>query len=527
MEVPSPDPVADLASERFGVKYLFPLQRLVIANVLDAAEGGEGLRQIALLPTGFGKSLCFQLPALLLPGPTIAVYPLLALIEDQRRRLAAADVACAAFRGGMPDGERAEAEAALSSGRAKLVLTNPECLRGRLLGFLAGLRPSHLAIDEAHCVSEWGETFRPAYLELGRAIEALAPRAVTAFTATASPPVLEAVSRILFGGEPATLVDTDADRPNIHYSVRRCLSRERAVESLIAELGRPAIVFASSREGVQILAELLRARLGTREVRFYHAGLSKEEKEKTEKWFYGSTDGILTATCAYGMGVDKRNIRTVIHYEPPPSVEAYLQESGRAGRDGLPARAVLILGPETRATAAREKDQARRARREALIERAEGTATCRREAYLGLLGADLGHPCEGCDVCEGRALAEPEGKEELRDFVRANPRRFDESEAVRLLLGKGGEPPDCAGSGAMTDWRKEDVVAALRSAIREGIVGVLKRGPWKGKLVPANAAGGVRGSCLRLLPRSPGTRLPALRRRLPSFSGASCEEGGG
>jgi len=254
MEDPSSDPVTELASRRFGVEYLFPLQRLVIANVLDAAERDERLRQIALLPTGFGKSLCFQLPALLLPGPTIAVYPLLALIEDQRRRLAAAGVACAVFRGGMPEGERTEAEAALASGRAKLVLTNPECLRGRLLSFLSGLGPSHVAIDEAHCVSEWGETFRPAYLELGRAIEALSPRAVTAFTATASPPVLESVSRILFGGEPATLVDTDADRPNIHYSVARCLSRERAVESLVARLERPAIVFASSREGVQILA---------------------------------------------------------------------------------------------------------------------------------------------------------------------------------------------------------------------------------------------------------------------------------
>lgn len=485
MEDPFPDPVTSLAAERFGVRYLFPLQRLVIANVLDAAELGESLRQAALLPTGFGKSLCFQLPALLLPGPTIAVYPLLALIEDQRRRLAEAGVACAVFRGGMPEEERSKAEAELAAGRVKLVLTNPECLRGRLLAFLAGLGPSHVAIDEAHCVSEWGETFRPAYLELGRAIEALAPRAVTAFTATASPPVLESVSRILFGGEPATLVDADADRPNIHYSVKRCLSRERAVESLIARLERPAIVFASSREGTQILAERLRSRLGTREVRFYHAGLAKDEKEKIEKWFYGSEDGILTATCAYGMGVDKKNIRTVIHYEPPSSVEAYLQESGRAGRDGLPARAVLVLGPGARGGALREEDGIRRARCEAFIGCAEDSSKCRREAYLGLLGAGLRHPCEGCDVCEGRAEAFPEGEAEIRAFVGANPRRYAEGEAVRLLLGAGGEPPVCEGSGALQGWRKEDAVEALHAAIREGIVGISKRGPWTGRLVPA------------------------------------------
>jgi ATP-dependent DNA helicase RecQ len=485
MEDPAYDPVADLASERFGVRYLFPLQRLVIANVLDAEDRDERFRQVALLPTGFGKSLCFQLPALLLPGPTIAIYPLLALIEDQRRRLEAAGVACAVFRGGMPDEERRAAEASLASGRTKLVLTNPECLKGRLLDFLAGLGPSHVAIDEAHCVSEWGESFRPAYLELGRAIEALAPRAATAFTATASPPVLEAVSRILFGGEPATLVDTDADRPNIHYSVARCLSRERAVESLIARLERPAIVFASSRDGVQILAELLRARLGTPEVRFYHAGLGKDEKERIEKWFHGSPDGILTATCAYGMGVDKKNIRTVIHYEPPPSVEAYLQESGRAGRDGLPARAVLILGPDAGARALREKDGARKARREALVRCAEDPSTCRREAYLGLLGTELRSPCEGCDVCEGRARALFEGEAELRAFARANPRRFAEGEALRLLLGARGEPPACKGSGALAGWRKEDAAVALRAAAREGIVGFPKRGPWKRKLVPA------------------------------------------
>jgi len=485
MEDAAPDPVADLAAERFGVKYLFPLQRLVIANVLDAAERDERQRQIALLPTGFGKSLCFQLPALLLPGPTIAVYPLLALIEDQRRRLEAAGVACAVFRGGMPEGERKEAEEALSSGRAKLVLTNPESLKGRLLDFLAGLGPSHVAVDEAHCVSEWGETFRPAYLELGRAIASLAPRAVTAFTATASPPVLEAVSRILFGGEPATLVDADADRPNIHYSVARSLSRERTVESLIARLERPAIVFASSREGVQILAELLRSRLGTREVRFYHAGLGRDEKENTEKWFYGSEGGILTATCAYGMGVDKRNIRTVIHYEPPPSVEAYLQESGRAGRDGLPARAVLILGPDLRGAPAREEDQARRARREALVRCAEDPSGCRREAYLGLLGAELRSPCEGCDVCDGRAGPLAEGEAEIRSFAESNPRRYAEGEAIRLLLGAGGEPPACRGSGALAGWRKEDAVAALRAAVHTGIVAIAERGPWKGRLAPA------------------------------------------
>jgi len=220
-------------------------------------------------------------------------------------------------------------------------------------------------------------------------------------------------------------------------------------------------------------------------VRFYHAGLGKDEKEKIEKWFYGSPDGILTATCAYGMGVDKKNIRTVIHYEPPPSVEAYLQESGRAGRDGLPAHAVLILGPEVRESSAREKDQARQARREALVRCAEDSSTCRREAYLGLLGAELRSPCEGCDVCEGQAASLAEGEVEIRTFTGSNPRRYTEGEAVRLLLGARGDPPACRGSGALAGWRKEDAETALRAAIHSGIVGFANRGPWKGRLVLA------------------------------------------
>ena len=486
MEEEGEDPVARLARERFGVPWLYPLQRLAVANVLDAAESEEGEtgRQLVLLPTGAGKSLCFQLPALALPRPTIVVYPLLALMEDQRRSLARLGIPYALFRGGQEEGERRAAMADLESGRAKLAITNPESLRSRdLLDFLASLKPSHLAVDEAHCVSEWGETFRPAYLELGEIAERLAPRALSAFTATASPSVVEALERLLFRGEGYRLVSGDPDRPNLSYSVARTLSRNRSLERLCRGLPKPLIVFVSSRAGAEILAELLRARLGSEDIRFYHAGLGREEKREVEAWFYGSATGILCATSAYGMGVDKRDIRSVVHYEAPASVEAYLQEAGRAGRDGLPSRAVLVAGRDDGARLGREADPGRRARRAALLAYAAGEGGCRRESLLRLLGAEPRGPCSGCDRCEGSAEEGFEGGAELAAFARLNSRRFSEKEALDLLLGtRGLEPPLAAGSGSMEGWRREDAASALRAAAELGLIRLVGKGPWKGKL---------------------------------------------
>lgn len=331
------DAVSMAAKKTFGISYLYPWQRLVIANILDAAEaaatasesGSETVtrgvarspsdpespfidedgalrgRQIILLPTGAGKSLCFQVPALFLPGPTLVIYPLLALMGDQLRRMTEASLDPVLFRGGQSPEDRENCFRRLE-GRdgkppARLIIANPEVLAGNaLLDRIAARKISHLAIDEAHCVSEWGDTFRPAYLDLKRIIEKLNPPAVTAFTATASPAVLERTAEALFGGK-AHIVRGDFDRSNIVYEVQRCYAKDAALIREAVRRKRPMVIFCATRGGTEKTARLLRAVLDDTDIRYYHAGMQKEEKLAVEAWFHGHERAILCCTCAWGL----------------------------------------------------------------------------------------------------------------------------------------------------------------------------------------------------------------------------------
>jgi len=501
------DPVAALAQERFGIDYLFPLQRMAVAGVLDGIERDEPVRQMILFPTGFGKSLCFQLPALLAPGPSLVVYPLLALMNDQKRSLEKRGIPCVLFRGGMEDAERQRGIRALRDGSIKIGITNPESLNSPNLSKLIDtLDVFHLAIDEAHCVSEWGESFRPAYLTLGDCIQRIKPKVVSAFTATASPQVGEAIARYLFGDSGYSLITADMDKPNIRYAVELSVSPRHSLLKLIHTLPKPLIVFDQSRPGVRLLCEFLRNH-GIDEVKFYHAGLSREEKEAVEDWFMKSDTGILVSTCAYGMGVDKKNIRSVLHYSAPPSVEAYIQESGRAGRDGDQAQAVLIkdlwkeeirgaaqadaqsAGPQSSVDWTAQARAAREARKKAFMEYGKAKV-CRRASLLSLMGGELSSPCSGCDVCDGSAAAEPEGLPELRRFFAVNRFRFEKSQSQRLLgepapgaapaeQGRPhwslSEPPACPGAGLLSTWSREEREALLVGALARG---VLEQGHW-------------------------------------------------
>lgn len=396
-EIIRDDPAGIAAFENFGIKYLYPWQRLVIANIMDAASGEnqEVLgKQIVLLPTGAGKSLCFQIPALLLQGPTLVIYPLLALMNDQYRRMIEGGMKCVIFRGGQTEEERESNFKEIENG-AKIIIANPEVLSNqKLLERLSECNICHVAIDEAHCVSEWGDSFRPLYLELGNVLKKLAVPVVTAFTATASPEVLSRIAEVLFEGE-AHIVRSESDRPNIHYYVKKVSAKKTAALILAKTEQRPMIIFCGSRSRTEDMAQELNTAYGEGTAKFYHAGLEREEKNEVEEWFFKQKNAVLCATCAYGMGVDKKDIHTVVHLDPPLTAEAYIQEAGRGGRDGSVANAILLWSQEDSLRFAQFPANSRNsALRHFALDN-----SCRRQILLDSLGAEEA-VCSGCDICD-------------------------------------------------------------------------------------------------------------------------------
>ncbi len=504
----SEDAVALCAKTVFGISTLYPWQRLAIANILDAVHAaearmqideknhenkngiiqalvenkeGESLtelydedgimrgRQIVLLPTGAGKSLCFQVPALLLDGPTVVIYPLLALMSDQFRRMHEGGIEPVIFRGGQSSEERAvqlgRMEGTDGKPPAKLIIANPEILStGNLLERIAACNVSHLVIDEAHCVTEWGDSFRPAYLQLKPIIQKLNPPAVTAFTATASPAVLSRISEILFDGR-AHLVRGESDRPNIIYFVKHCRIKTPALLEEVEKRKKPMVIFCSSRRGTEQTAALLRFHFNNDNIRFYHAGLQREEKTEVEQWFHSNKNGILVTTCAWGMGVDKKDVRTVIHKDPPPTAEAYIQEAGRGGRDGTEAEAVLLWSPDDKSLID-SLPQKQRLRAKVIAECAE-SGRCRREILLEALGerkAVAATPdeeviaCSGCDICFKTAVQTCGDETMFLKFIKKNKRVFTQNEAASKI------------SGYLKFWRAGDVNKLITNLLNSGLI---------------------------------------------------------
>lgn len=426
------DPLLAAAHEQFGISYLFPFQRLVVSNVL------EGRNQIVVLPTGAGKSFCFLLPAALLEGLTIIVYPLRSLIADQARRLSHGSIQAEPLTGETPRAERPALFARCRDGETRILLTNPEMLiQERVQRALAECAIAHLVVDEAHVLPEWGKSFRPAYLEFARIAPTLGARIRSAFTATASPAILAGLEETLFPEGPPHRVLGIPDRPNIHYSVRFAGSIRHELHRIACTEPRPMLIFCRSRAGAELTAAMLREETGDRRIRFYHAGLTPEEKHDLEAWFFDADDAILASTCAYGMGVDKSNIRTVVHADTPESVEAYLQETGRAGRDGAPSVAIAVAGIDMLRRISRSDSRDRIGPEKRLADSRNETMRrylinhrrCRRRYLLDQLGAERVE-CSGCDVCDGNVSRAATDLEATARFFSRHRHRYARAEAV-------------------------------------------------------------------------------------------------
>jgi ATP-dependent DNA helicase RecQ len=321
----------------FGLDALRPGQETVIGSVM------QGHHTLAVMPTGAGKSLCYQLPALLLPGTTIVVSPLISLMKDQRDKLTAIGVDAVQVNSAVPAAEVERAAIDVDGERAEFVFTTPEQLtKPEFLDTLAAGPIDLFVIDEAHCISQWGHDFRPAYRGLGDAIRALGSPTVLALTATAPQAVVDDIIEQLALDE-LRVVNLGLFRQNLQLTVEPATSdaeKTRTVLDLLSTRPGPTIVYAATVRHVNALADAL-ARAG-HDVARYHGALGPRRRSEAQDRFMSGQTAIMVATNAFGMGIDKPDIRLVVHYDLPGSLDAYYQEAGRAGRDGAPARAVLL-----------------------------------------------------------------------------------------------------------------------------------------------------------------------------------------
>ncbi len=327
--------------EQFGLTAFRPGQREVIERLL------AGRSALAIFPTGAGKSLCYQLPALLLEGLTLVVSPLIALMKDQLDALLRKGVAAARLDSSLDAQATREVYQQLRSGQLKLLYVAPERLSNeRFQQTLADLPLALLAVDEAHCISEWGHNFRPEYMKLARLARQLKVPRLLGLTATATPEVAEAIARE-FAVAPEDVVRSPFHRPNLELWMKPCDDDRQRRQQLQAALSPgPCIVYVTLQKTAEEVAEWLSQQ--GRPAVAYHAGLDADQRNQIQEEFMQSKQGVVVATIAFGMGVDKADIRAVVHYNLPKSIESYAQEIGRAGRDGKTSRCTVLATPEDR-----------------------------------------------------------------------------------------------------------------------------------------------------------------------------------
>jgi ATP-dependent DNA helicase RecQ len=397
----------------FGLDEFRPRQREVIEEVLRARDC------LCVMPTGAGKSLCYQLPAAMLGGLTVVVSPLISLMEDQVQQLTESGIPAMLLNSSLNMSQQREVIAKLHQGFTGLLYLAPErCFAGTFQNTLDLLRPKLLAIDEAHCISQWGHDFRPEYSRLGEVRKRLGEPPTIALTATATEDVRGDIIERLGLVEPAVVI-TGFDRPNLGYESRRVTKKDEKHAELISlwkkEPGT-GIVYCATRKAVDEVTPLLSAMLKGRPVIPYHGGMTADARTANQERFMETPAAIAVATNAFGMGINKPDIRLVVHYNMPGTLEAYYQEAGRAGRDGLPARCVMLFSFQDKFTQdffiekigedqpdaderIIEKLKAHARRKLDVILRYASSYTCRRRAILDYFEDDAAVLACNCDVC--------------------------------------------------------------------------------------------------------------------------------
>jgi ATP-dependent DNA helicase RecQ len=451
---------ASLDSARHQLKSIFgfddfrPGQEAVIAAVL----AGENV--LAVMPTGAGKSLCYQLPALVRGGLTVVVSPLIALMRDQVGQLREYGVEAASLNSSNDAADNAAVRRAIREDRLRLLYVAPERLvREDMRELLAEAHTTLLAIDEAHCVSQWGHDFRPEYLAIGRIRRELGDVPTVALTATADAPTRADIESKLFSTPPRLFVRS-FDRPNLRLAMRPKQQARQQIAAFLAERkGQSGIVYCASRKRTEELAEAF-SKSGIRAVP-YHAGLDVRVRNANQDLFLQEDGVVVCATVAFGMGIDKPDVRFVVHADLPSNVESYYQEIGRAGRDGLPADTLTLFGLDDmrlrrmqieQSDAPDERKRIERQRFNALVALCEAPS-CRRQSLLAYFG-EASQPCGNCDLCQDgveTADATVDAQKAMSAMLRTGE-RFGTEHLVLVLTGAGGAAIERYGHAALPTY---------------------------------------------------------------------------